>query len=278
MKDSMSSFLHEKGKPASKNKLFFLPIPEDPVPRVIVVVIYALLIFLIFSYLWPIAIGALATYLIIKFIPAQKVKIVCICIVVLVSVSAEYLWLQKVSKDKEFRKERQAIATAQKAEQKQKDRAEKAKQDAANQAAKVAADAAKVAADAKAKEQFVNGLISICVDNHKSIYKPKIDELMNGSIVSESRYPISYSKDDCNKIISGLYNKYSQDEVQKIAKARFWIGMDYKELFFSLGLPKDSNSTTTIFGSSVQLIYGDPLYGATYIYLDNGKVTSYQNW
>jgi|GEM_PF-1728904 len=131
---------------------------------------------------------------------------------------------------------------------------------------------------AEQKEKIVNELSPICVKNHKSLFKPKIDELLAASIVPQSQSKGSYSSSECNKIVAGLLDLgYKKNEIQSVSEGKYWIGMDTKQLFFSVGLPSDSNSTTTAFTKNIQLIYGDPLYGATYIYLDNGKVSSFQN-
>lgn len=283
----MSSFLKiekkskEKQKARSKSKLFFLPIPEETIPRVIAVIIYALLVYFILSYLWPIAIGTLVTFLAIKFIHAKKIKIISVCIVVAISITTGYFWIQKVSKDRGIRKSHQAIEVSLRAEQKQKEAVQKQQEDELKNEQDIATAVAEAQNEKKIREQTISDLTPVCVSNHKSLYKPKIKELLNGTeaIPQSSTRKGAYTNDECRQIIIGLFNQgYKAEEIGKVAESKYWIGMDAKLLYFSVGLANNySNTTTTIFGTSSQLVYGDPLYGANYIYVDNGKVSSFQN-
>lgn len=54
----------------------------------------------------------------------------------------------------------------------------------------------------------------------------------------------------------------------------FFIGMTKEQLIESMGQPDDINITAGSWGTHEQWIYGD--YDGTYIYLENGVVTSYQ--
>jgi len=281
----MSLSLHEKGKPKPKHKLLFLPLPKDTALAMTVVFIYIILACLILKYLWPLAIGFSIIYLIIKFVTNTDYKIVSICIVAIISIIFGYSWLQKVSADGNIRKEQRAIELSIKKEQEQKDNALKAQQEAETQKNKAEADAANLAAQAeataKAKEQLVNDLAPVCVRDHKSLFKLKIQESLEGTtfVPQSTTRKGAYTSDECKQIITGLYDKgYSQEDIRRVAEAKFWVGMSAELLYFSLGMPNDySNSTTTMFGTSSQLVYGNPLYGATYIYVDNGIVTSFQN-
>lgn len=273
----MASFLQEKNKAKTKQ----LTPEENKRARIAYLIIFLLL--MLFTRFIFFVIGGVIVWFVIKFVPTKKLKIIFACIVVIASIVSGSLWLQKVSKDDAVRKAQHAIVTAQKAEQKQKDDVEKTKQNTANQEAKAkqaAADqAAQAKADAQAKEQTVSELTPVCVASHKSLFKPKIDELLNGSGIDyQSRSKGAYSTEDCKKIIAGLFDLgYKKDEIKNVAGNNIWIGMDFKELICSVGLPNDINNTTSAFTSHHQLIYGDPLNGAIYVYVDNGKVTSYQD-
>lgn len=140
-----------------------------------------------------------------------------------------------------------------------------------------AQEEAKKQEEIKKKEATVNEVSPIYCKNHKSFRLIKIDDWI------KEGYPMfdgtnGFDDEDCKKAVSKLYDIDSnKQKLMNIADKKYWIGMNAKQLFYSIGVPSDTNSTTTIFGSSVQLIYGDPLYNATYIYLDNGIVSSYQN-
>ncbi len=130
-------------------------------------------------------------------------------------------------------------------------------------------------------KKTVTAMATTCVENHKSIFKPKIQGLLDGTDNNpqSATKKGAYTIDECKQIIMGLDKKgYSDDEIKNVTEGKYWIGMDAKLLIFSIGFPNDySSTTTTVFGSSSQFVYGNPLNNATYIYMDNGKVTSYQN-
>lgn len=69
-----------------------------------------------------------------------------------------------------------------------------------------------------------------------------------------------------------MLKKYGKAQYDKMKKRLFWIGMNEEMLLFSLGEPEDINTSGGSWGTHEQWIYT----GDTYIYLENGKVTSYQ--
>lgn len=86
---------------------------------------------------------------------------------------------------------------------------------------------------------------------------------------------------ECKTIISKLYDAGvtgDDNEFELVINGNYAIGMYEMSVIYSLGTPNDVNTTRT--GTDYvrrQLVYGNPLYGATYIYTENGKVTSVQN-
>lgn len=90
------------------------------------------------------------------------------------------------------------------------------------------------------------------------------------------------SSSDCRKVAEGCIKLWSKEECENIANKKIWIGMSELQLNLSWGNPNDKNNTTNTFGISSQWVYGDPLYGANYVYLegkdkDSMKVTSWQD-
>ncbi len=82
---------------------------------------------------------------------------------------------------------------------------------------------------------------------------------------------------ECATIVGKLYDAgTSADDLQKVAQGKIHVGMTQDELIYSWGAPNDYNPTTTAYGTSDQWVYGDPVYGANYVYLDNGVISSYQ--
>jgi len=70
-----------------------------------------------------------------------------------------------------------------------------------------------------------------------------------------------------------ILGKYGKEIFTKLKKGMYWIGMNKEQLTFSLGWPDDINRSVGSWGTNEQFIYNENLY----IYLENGKVTSYQN-
>ena len=70
----------------------------------------------------------------------------------------------------------------------------------------------------------------------------------------------------------GLIKKYGTTDAQRILEHKFWIGMTDKMARESMGTPNDINRTVGSWGVHEQWIYGK-----TYLYFENGVLTSYQN-
>lgn len=101
-------------------------------------------------------------------------------------------------------------------------------------------------------------------------------------------YPINdgrgWTKKECETIIGKVHDAthyedadLKEEEIKRVADGNYWIGMSEVALLYSLGNPNDINTTRLENYKSSQYVYGDPIYDATYIYVDNGKVTSVQN-
>lgn len=85
--------------------------------------------------------------------------------------------------------------------------------------------------------------------------------------------------DECRAIITYLAERVgsSVQSLESISNAKISIGMNRHELLMSWGLPNDINSTHTASGERAQWVYGNPIYGANYVYLDNDVITTIQN-
>ena len=90
---------------------------------------------------------------------------------------------------------------------------------------------------------------------------------------------VGVSEQDCRNVITYLVDNVesSAPSLEQISKAEISVGMNRHELLMSWGVPNDVNTTTVAGGTSAQWIYGDPIYGANYVYLDNDVVTAIQN-
>lgn len=63
---------------------------------------------------------------------------------------------------------------------------------------------------------------------------------------------------------------------EDIIEKRYWLGMSRNWAKISVGSPSDINNTVVQGLSREQWIYGDPGYGATYLYFENDALTGYQ--
>lgn len=86
----------------------------------------------------------------------------------------------------------------------------------------------------------------------------------------------------CEKIADICLRMWNSKECKDIAETNIWIGMSEDQLILSWGLPNDRNNSVYSFGVNSQWVYGNPIYGADYVYLegkdkDNMKVTSWQD-
>ena len=73
------------------------------------------------------------------------------------------------------------------------------------------------------------------------------------------------------------YQKWSKSVLEAIAASEVLIGMTSAQARTSWGYPDDKRVTITKRGTSEQWIYGRPLSGASYLYLENDKVVAVQN-
>jgi hypothetical protein len=83
----------------------------------------------------------------------------------------------------------------------------------------------------------------------------------------------------CRTIIDKLFDITPQpDELKGVAERKYWIGMDYRLLLLSIGTPDSVNTTQTMFGGTSQWVYNWAGGSSNYFYIENGKVTSWQDY
>lgn len=102
----------------------------------------------------------------------------------------------------------------------------------------------------------------------------------------ESKKGSNLTLDDCKEIVDFLL-RFRKEEVTKISEdtkdiieGMGRVGMSKTELLISYGVPNDINTTVLLWRTSEQWVYYKDMYGfsAIYVYLDNNKVTSYQDF
>ncbi len=73
-----------------------------------------------------------------------------------------------------------------------------------------------------------------------------------------------------------LHPRTGSDLKRVMLEGKIQVGMTKEQVIISWGAPRDVHRTVFGFSSNEQWIYGDPLYGAKYLYFDNDKLTSWQ--
>ena len=89
-----------------------------------------------------------------------------------------------------------------------------------------------------------------------------------------------YDEETRISIYKEIEKRVSKKEYQQILSGKLTIGMTERALACSMrGYAKTINVTTTKYGTSKQHVYGDVLSrsGATYVYTENGIVTTIQD-
>lgn len=125
-------------------------------------------------------------------------------------------------------------------------------------------------------------------DNHRmfSLSMKKDDDGGESLDVKNTKYGDALTLDDCKKGVDTILKFREEDitnisaEAKKTIDGVVWVGMSKGDLILSAGLPDDINTTTHSFGVNEQFVYRKDSYGFSsfYVYLDDYKVTSYQDF
>jgi len=99
-------------------------------------------------------------------------------------------------------------------------------------------------------------------------YKSKLDEEAEKE---NEKYKKIKKANEVNRLAS-LTSKFGQTAAKKILEKKIWIGMTKEMAVESWGMPQDINRTVGSFGIHEQWIYGN-----TYLYFEDGKLTSWQD-
>ncbi|WP_226529267.1 hypothetical protein [Metabacillus niabensis] len=110
----------------------------------------------------------------------------------------------------------------------------------------------------------------------KSLYDVKIK-------VGKYYYTMKYvDKDNQSAYYTATnpFKKYKfSDSMWKLIKnEEILIGMTETQTLLSWGYPTEINSYSDKYGSFDQWVYGDPLYDSSYLYFENGKLVSWQEF
>lgn len=100
--------------------------------------------------------------------------------------------------------------------------------------------------------------------------------LDNSDLIHNAKSPATF--ENCQKIVDFCLKKWNEEECQKIAEQKIWLGMTGLQLYLSWGVPKDQNNTIGTWGFHSQWVFSSD----EYVYLE-GKtreeavVTSWQD-
>lgn len=138
-------------------------------------------------------------------------------------------------------------------------------------------------------EEYKNSVAKKFCDN-RSDGVPHFDidkfiDYKEGKVSGNDTLPNTTKKptiEACKKITNYCLSLYSRENCEDLADEKIWIGMYEVQLNLSWGNPNDKNNTTGSWGIHSQWVYGDPIYGANYVYLEGKdknsmKVTSWQD-
>lgn len=87
------------------------------------------------------------------------------------------------------------------------------------------------------------------------------------------------TEETCKETAKLCLQVFSKEDCVRVSEQKVWIGMEYRQLYISMGVPKDKNDTVGSWGVHSQWVYGD--FGP-YIYLEGRNksdlvVTSWQD-
>ena len=144
------------------------------------------------------------------------------------------------------------------------------------------------------KEERLNSLATqYCVErkqNSRYYPLPEAKTTADGKIEYEQKNlkkkGSALTQSDCRTVIdyftwfSNEYGQVASINIQNVIERKYWIGMNVAELMSSMGWPNDINTTNYGSGKTEQWIYNKDSYGASayYFYVENSKVTSYQDF
>lgn len=116
--------------------------------------------------------------------------------------------------------------------------------------------------------------------NHQDITVNEPTLHADGWPMADNRKGIT--AEECKTLIGLLYlqrDGYANQEawIKSVAERKVAIGMTKVEVVYAWGSPSDINRTITGGNTHEQWVFGNPIYGANYVYFDNDTVTSIQN-
>lgn len=127
--------------------------------------------------------------------------------------------------------------------------------------------------EARAKGQWLQTAGQRYYDAQKAYY----DKLGKALSISPDKLNVVTDVEIAKKTMTNCLNKLDRQHCEDVINGVIWIGEPKEWLTLTMGNYTSSRNTTTVNGLiREQWVYGDPIYGATYVYFDNDKVSSWQ--
>jgi hypothetical protein len=182
------------------------------------------------------------------------------------------------------------IFTEEEKVQREKEKAAKAAEEEAKKQAAIDEENKKKQEEADQKEAMMQDYAQRYCDKRKEWYRKfpiiEANDKEKSADFNNGIKGINLKIQDCRNTINAVVKimeteegEIKKDVLEKIIEHTYWIGMNEYYLFASVGVPNDINKTTLSGYESKQYVYNQDNYGidSIYIYVENGKVTSYQN-
>lgn len=124
-----------------------------------------------------------------------------------------------------------------------------------------------------AKKQWLQTAGQRYYDAQKAYY----DKLGKALSIPPDKLNVVTDVEIAKKTMANCLNKLDRQHCEDVINGAIWIGEPKEWLMLTMGNYTSSRNTTTVNGLiREQWVYGDPIYGATYVYFDNDKVSSWQ--
>lgn len=138
------------------------------------------------------------------------------------------------------------------------------------------------------RKQEITAKYQNTIDMYAPVYcKNHQDITVNEPDLHEDGWPLANNQlgideDDCKILLGLLYYQRVNDPqvveyIKSISERKVSIGMTKIEVVYAWGSPNDIKRTVSSNGTWEQWVFGNPIYGANYVYFDNNIVTSIQN-
>lgn len=127
--------------------------------------------------------------------------------------------------------------------------------------------------ETRAKEQWLQTAGQRYYDAQKAYY----DKLSKAMSISPDKLNVVTDVEIAKTTMNNCLEEIDRQHCENVINGVIWIGEPKRWLMLTMGSYTSSQNTTTVDGLvREQWVYGNPIYGATYVYFDNDKVSSWQ--